>query len=184
MTSEDSPFDWKEILQHFREAYTSEDSARENLELKYQSEHKAYSRLLAGFTPSVEAFNREEAEECHNVFDALSLYWNFGEPIPPELIDTILFLYRDRYLANGGDVSLEKTFFDQPGQSQYATKWYREHRDNLLMAQVQIGTQFEEKTKDKVLNEIADREELASGEDVSVEVLNARLKRAKNKRKD
>lgn len=87
MASEDSPFDWRDALRELRESFTREDSTRKNLELKYQSEHKAYSRLLAGFTPSVEAPNREEAEECHNVFDALSLYWNSGAPIPPELIE-------------------------------------------------------------------------------------------------
>lgn len=180
MTSEDSPFDWRDILREIREGYTSEGSARERDEAKYQSEQKSFERMFEENPDMVPS--REDAEKFHNVFDALMHYWNIGAPIPPELIHTILSLYQDVYLSGGGKVSLEKVFFSQSGKSQYVTTRSREKRDNMLQLEVQLGTQFEGKTQDQVLNEIADRMEQDSDKEIDPKKLERHLNRVRKKK--
>ena len=142
--------DWKKILQEYRGSYTCDDSPDWNLEAVYQSESESYSQYMAEHFPDVAGDvtpKREDAEKKHNVFDALSWFWEVEAPIPPELIATLLYLYRDVYLGSEREVKLEEVFFNHYGDSQYRVKRRSQFRDLLDDYSVAMDTQFEGLTK-------------------------------------
>ena len=150
MTHDGQKIDWKKILQEYRDNYTRDDSPDGNLEAVYQSESESFSQYMAENFPDVAGDatpKREDAETKHNVFDAISWFWEVEAPIPPELIATLLYLYNDVYLRSEREVTLEEVFFNHYGNSQYRTKWKSQFRDLLDDYSVDMDTQFEGLTK-------------------------------------
>jgi hypothetical protein len=150
MTHDGQKIDWKKILQEYRDNYTRDDSPDGNLEAVYQSESESFSQYMAENFPDVAGDatpKREDAETKHNVFDAISWFWEVEAPIPPELIATLLYLYRGVYLGSEREVKLEEVFFNHYGDSQYRAKRRSQDRDLLDDFSVDMDTQFEGLTK-------------------------------------
>ena len=146
MTHDGQKIDWKKILLENRDNYTRDDSPDGNLEAVYQSESESFSQYMAENFPDVAGDatpKREDAETKHNVFDAISWFWEVEAPIPPELIATLLYLYLDVYLRSEREVTLEEVFFNHYGDSQYRAKRRSQDRDLLDDFSVAMDTQFE-----------------------------------------
>ena len=122
---ESERIDWIAIAQQFRENHISHESVRE---VRYQEELNFFYSLLED-KGDADYWRRERVEESITVFGALEEYWSFNAPIPPELIDTILHLYRKVYLGGKGKVTLEKAFFDRPGRKKYVSDYNRLRRE-------------------------------------------------------
>ena len=147
MTQDGQKIDWKKILLEMRDSYTCDDSVHGDSDARYQSESESYSQYMAEHFPNFEVDRREDAERAHNIFEAISMYYNVAAPIPPELIATLLSLYNDVYLRSEREVTLEEVFFNHYGNSQYRTKWKKENRDALDDLSVTMDTQFQGLTK-------------------------------------
>jgi|TARA_B110000116_G_C16675584_1_gene508283 hypothetical protein len=141
---ESERIDWKAFAQQFRENHISQESARE---LRYQNEMFNFSRILEDLDHE-NYWKREDVGQYYTIFGALEEYWSFNVPIPPELIDTILHLYRKVYLGGKGKVTLEKAFFDQPGRHKYVSKYNAGIKESFrrsisLLSKVTGRTQIE-----------------------------------------
>jgi len=147
MTQDGQKIDWRKILLEMRDSYTCDDSVHGDSDARYQSEFESYSQHMAESFPNFEVDRREDAERHHNVFEAISWFWEVEAPIPPELIATLLYLYLDVYLRSEREVTLEEVFFNHYGNSQYRTKWKSQFRDLLDDYSVDMDTQFEGLTK-------------------------------------
>ena len=147
MTHDGQKIDWKKILLEMRDSYTRDDSVHGDSDARYQSESESYSQYMAEHFPNFEVDGREDAERAHNIFEAISMYYNVAAPIPPELIATLLYLYRGVYLGSEREVKLEEVFFNHYGDSQYRAKRRSQDRDLLDDFSVDMDTKFEGLTK-------------------------------------
>lgn len=141
---ESERIDWKAFAQQFRENHISQESFRE---LRYQNEMFNFYRILEDGDHE-NYWKREDVGQYYTIFGALEEYWSFNVPIPPELIDTILHLYRKVYLGGKGKVTLEKAFFDRPGRRKYVSDHNRRRRETdrrsiSLLSKVTGRTQIE-----------------------------------------
>lgn len=169
--------EYRNLLELRSAYYDDGDFIRHSVESRYKADLESHNHLLEEMDFFI-APKREHADTCHNVFEALAGYLSIGAPIPPELNETILYLYEGVYLRNKGKVSLEKTFFNQSGKQVFARQM-KERKDNWDAAMIRTGVQFEGKTKLEVATEIADERERRTGQDVDPESILRVIRRKK-----